>query len=493
MRAVRRRNIGLVAVVWAVIYGTYLATHAVPAGSSGLYLVVSESLPRNGWQVPFVVDGVAQSPFSFPYPPLAVYLVAGVHELTGVPPMEILRFLPGILFGASLYPWYLFVEELYSEEGALYATVFLATLPAVFVRQLQSDGITTSAAVVGLMVGLAVLPTAFEQRRSAVVAGIAFAVTLLTHPSVAFFFGMTYFVYWSFEDRTLAGFSRGAGVFGLGVLLSAAWWVPAVLSVGVEPFLAPFGIGPLPLTENLKLLAVSGDGRLLFTTTGAWSLPVLGGIYALVRREWWLVAWALVALVRVHNHFFSLVVALLAAVAIAEWLLPSLREETDVSARTIGALAIVVVVGVSLAVGVVGVSGLGPGYAESERRAGQWLDANADENAIVATGAGTSHEWFPYFSDRRAWAYQWGMEWSGQSAVTVESQKRRRLTDCRSATCVDDVFDSYAAPDYLVVASDAVEREGFQASDRYEVVYERRGVTIYRVSTEPTESIRARP
>lgn len=490
-------------VAGAVIHAIYLLTHPYPAFGAGLFLLISEQVSQHGYHLPRTIPYYAE-PIPFAYSPLMFYVVAVLRDVTGLSGITVARFLPGIVTGIALVPFFLFVDELIgSERVAGLATFLVAVSPPVLQWQISAGGIVRAPAALFTVAGLYTGLHLFKHGgREWLVASLAlFMATILTHPVYTVFFVLSYIWLYASFSRSARGLIDG-GVVGLGgVVLTMPWWGRIIDRFGLEIFTGAAGthggIGnQLPelaglVTANLPLVgppgldSVSRSGVLLnvqphlfnLSSFGSllligWFLFILGStVHLSVRNEFrasrrniFLTGWLLLSMVLVSKLRFSFLIgAIIFAVVLVEYGIPAVHrlspEPLDRGSVTMAFL---------LGIGVVGltIGGLYVGSAldshagstsqpqfvtEADIAAMEWAESSTDPMAQFVV-MGDAAEWFPYRTHRRILIGPWGIEWLGQDAYQRHLRQFNRISTCQHEACVTStILNSNVNPDYLYV------------------------------------------
>jgi hypothetical protein len=509
---IERRSSDIVYLLPALCAGlyvqyVYLQTHAYPAFGAGLFLLMAEQIGQHGYGLPATIPLYAE-PVPFAYPPLLFYVVAVVRDLTGVAPLTVSRFLPGIVTTAYLVPFYLFGRALLgsSREAGL-ATFVLALSPSVLEWHISAGGIVRAPATLfvisGLFAGLMLFRT--RRRRWLAASTVLFALTLLTHPTYTVFFGLSYLWMYLALDRTPYGLAAGATVAVGGVVLAAPWWGQVIATHGLDVFTgaagthggigAQFGasgsagstgatadagsvVSPALVVAAVSEIVsdvepwVTGLDALQSALFGGWFVCLVGAtVSATVWDEYrpskvttFLLGWFVLSAAVFDQHRFAFLVGtVVGAVAVYEYVLPLASRVLWPRVRgrhlEVGMLLVV-------AVGCLTVGGLFagshldthagsaslPAFIDDEDvEAMAWAETNTEESAEFVV-IGDAAEWFPLYADRSIEVGPWGMEWRGHDVYREQLQNYVEVSSCDSGSCLSAELDEAGlAPDYLYV------------------------------------------
>jgi len=510
-RAARSDTAWLAVAVAAssAVYLSYLTTHSYPAYGAGLFLETAERISANGYALPRTIPHYTAEGIPFAYPPLMFVVAAVVRDLTGVGPVAYARYVPGLLTVAYLVPYYYLARELLaSRPRAGVATVLFAVAPPVLQWHLSAGGIVRTGsflfALAGVYTGVRLFRTG--DRWWVVPSAVLFALTVLSHPTYAAFFALSYLVAYATLDRSLGGLLDGALV-GLGGLVLASPWVWTVLRAhGADVFVAAAGThGGIGGGVGEILKRVSRPPRA--TATDLLGLFVLAtGGYLLSKGRVLLPVWTVAAAMVLADSRFLYVAGIMAVVVLVfEALVPTV--ERGVGRFVDPRVASVIVVGL-LTVAAVGTGVLFAASAvdthgqtrsqpqfidDADREAMSWARSHTDPDARFVV-LGDAAEWFPYFADRTLLVGPWGVEWQSADRYRRQLELYRRLATCQGEPCVTGILQrADVRPGYLYVSKGEYTVRGFVhersermrrtlvASDRYEVRFENEGAMIVRV------------
>lgn len=496
-----------------VAVAVYLATNPYPAHGAGLYTKIAGEILANGYAPPARIPGYTAAGVPFAYPPLQFYVFATLLDL-GADPLAVARLLPGVGVVAFLVPIYLLGRDLAdSRPAGTAAAAMVALNPQILEWHVTAGGIVRAFgflyALVAVSAGYRVFagrtPEGRTPRGAVAVAGVAFGLTLLTHPVYSLFVVASLVLFWAVSDRSPRGLGRGLAV-GLGGTLLAApwlWWVVATHGPGV--FAAASGthggVG-------------GGSGALVGDLSVGLEVVVVAAVYLASRRAFLLPAWFVaVELLFVQPRFAYTVGAVLVAAAAVAVVrargVGSGRVESGTVASGSGALdgvdrraaaaAAVIVLGTVVGGGYFAYEATlasdpsTPEYIDSDSVAAmEWAAAETDPEATFVV-LGDAAEWFPALTDRTILVGHWGVEWEAPAAFERQEAAYEAVSRCDTVDCVERetarVGDDAPAYVYVpkgqytirgeaFVQSGAVER-AFGRADSWERAYENDGVVIY--------------
>jgi hypothetical protein len=511
----------IVVLIGAVVRFLPLGESAYPINDGGLFAHMARDLVRNGFFLPpFTTYNGAEIPFA--YPPLGIYLTAGIAAILGADPIAVLRWLPALLSTASILALYLVAAELLRSRwrGVVAAAAF-AVMPRSYLWLIGGGGVTRS---LGLLLSLLALQQGVRMMRThrpINVLGTALlgGLTLLSHPQAAVFLAASLLILVGFhvyrgQLRTIA---TNLVLAGLGGLLVATPWLVAVIAThGPPPLLSAGSTAIDPAIGLSQLLGLRfADASVLDVMT---ALGVLGVIVRIARNQWMIPLWLVVTLLidpRAGSTFATVPLALSVVPILGELVqrtvasrggagsldtdtLPSLMRRHR-SAAVILALLLFVTLRTASRTAA---DPLDPmyGLAKDHVTAMRWIAGHTEAGARFAVVTGRMwesdyiSEWFPVLAERTSVGTVQGSEWRGFPAFLERLATNRQLQNCadKTAACFDDWAAGWNEPSTYAFlpkgplfgprsATDccAALRETLRLADRYTLVYDGPGATIF--------------
>ncbi|WP_129114577.1 6-pyruvoyl-tetrahydropterin synthase-related protein [Halegenticoccus tardaugens] len=484
-----------VLIAGVAVYLVYLATHQYPGFGAGLYMQIAEEIVGHGYGFPeripyYTADGVP-----FAYPPLMFYVSAVILDLTGVDPITLSRFLPGLVTIAYLVPIYLLVRDVRnSRPEATAAALLVAVNPQILKWHISAGGVVRAPAVFFALCGIYAGYHLFRsgERRWLVASLVLFTLTVLTHPTYTLFFVLTFLLLWVAYDRSLAGLVSGSIVGFGGAILAAPWWIQVVQAFGPTVFFAASG------THG----GIGGGVFEFLSGLFPWAIvPLVAACYLLAARYVFLPLWFLIAEFAVQQSRFAyLVGSIVLVVAAVEFgrrrLAASRLTRPGVRAPLFVAFIVVTsTAGVGyLAYDMTDETGTEtpPFIDDDDVEAMEWAASETDPEATFVV-MGDAAEWFPAKTHRTILVGPWGVEWVSSEAYNRQLDAYANVSACDSESCVNRWLDrSDADPDYLYVPRGGYVIRGshhvqygsleraLRLSERYEPAYENEGVVIFR-------------
>ncbi len=510
-----RAWLALAVLPGVVAVAVYLATNAYPAHGAGLYTKIAGEILRNGYAPPVRIPGYTASGVPFAYPPLQFYVLATLFDL-GADPLAVARLLPGLAVVAVLIPVYLLGRDVTGSRPAGAGTATLVALnPQILEWHVTAGGIVRAFGFLYAMVAVYAGYRTFAgsgsdgsaTRWTVALGGIAFGLTLLTHPVYALFVVASLVLFWIVVDRSLRGLGWGIVVGLGGTVLSAPWLWWVVSTHGPEVFAAASGthggVG-------------GGTGALAGNLSPGLEVVVVAAAYLLYRRSFLLPAWLVAVELLFEQPRFAYTVGALVAPAAVVALLNARRVEPDtldlgfgVRAPNLGrfdgvdrravAAAAVLVIGTVAGGGYFAYEATlasdpsTPEYIDADTvEAMEWAAAETDSGATFVV-LGDAAEWFPALADRTILVGHWGVEWESAAAFERHLAAYEAVSRCHTVACVDRETASvggdgasyvyiprgnYTIRGESAVQSGEIERS-FERADGWERVFENDGVVVY--------------
>ncbi|MGI8548776.1 MAG: ArnT family glycosyltransferase [Gemmatimonadaceae bacterium] len=327
----------------AILIGAFVrAAHVLSAGfplnDGGLFFRMTQELQAANYHLPaFTTYNNASIPFA--YSPLGFYVAGGINSLTGIPLLDLFRFIPLVATILSVVAFYHLARTMLRDEQAAAAAVFaFALIPRSFVWNVMGGGVTRSLGLLFAIIALQQVYQLYTRRewRYAATSGVACALTVLTHLSTANFLAFSIVLFFAFYGRHRFGILSSAVVLVATVALTAPWWTAVVAAHGLAPFHAAGSVSGSIFGDKLARYDVllrlaqfntSIGGEAFFPLV---SVVALIGAFASLRPGqiilpvWWVLITALDA--RGGMSYAPVATALLAGVGMAHVIIPGLRS-----------------------------------------------------------------------------------------------------------------------------------------------------------------------
>jgi len=470
----------------AVIFG--LCFRIVPAwiagfpiNDGGLFHTMILDLQANHYRLPnYTTYNNLNIPFA--YPPAGFYISAIMGDLFHIPPLELLRWLPGIINTLSIPALYIFAHEITNNrmQSAISAFV-LAMTPHLFAWLSMGGGLTRSLGVTFMILTLTCLYRLFTLgTRNSLIGSIIFGSLVVLSHTEAPIYTMAVAVYiWFMKSRSTQGMLKG-GLVTLGVLIVCSPWYGMVLyRHGMDPLLSALQTGSHSTQSIFRLL------NLDFMTEEPYIdllgvIGLLGMAILIARKEYFIPGMMLVIFVslpRSAHTIGNIPSAIAAGYFVAAVLLPAMERLWGTnSGEKHHLLAFVIVLIPYLfsnsAQYALLLSGkhVGPG----ERAAMQWAQANTDETSkfIVLTGeenpfCDASSEWFPSITGRTSLNTLQGREWllGGEFGRFIANTRKLQACTTQGMDCLTPMLSYFGSEYDYIFISQAASTKDCQATD----------------------------
>jgi hypothetical protein len=420
----------------------------------------------NGFQLPASASyNGADIPFA--YPPLALYVTAALSQLTGLSPVEILRWLPAIIATATVPALYVLARELLrSPWRALTAAAGFALMPRAFEWLVVGGGVTRG---MGLLFALLALREGIVLMRGGrlsrvITTGLLAAATALAHPQAAVFVTFSLALLLVFHlpaGRRLRPIVQLVSAAAVSFLVLLPWLVSVIALHGFAPLLSAGRTGTDVGAGISQLLGLAFVDTPVLDVIAALSL--VGIFLRFARGQFLMPGWLLVIVMvdpRAGATFATVPLAMSLPPIIEELVHRTLRRKEHFSladtplpslVREHWSVSILVLLLLFSGLRTATRSAVDPEsplhvLTADHVTALRWIDANRDPRdgfAVVTDRTWESDylsEWFPVIAHRVSVATVQGSEWRGVDAFIGQLAKYRQLQRCAvdTATCVSD-------------------------------------------------------
>lgn len=493
-----------------------------PLNDGGLFYTMARDIQDSGFLLPAETSYNGGLPFT--YPPLGIYTVAAIDLAGPWSLLDVMRLFPLAVSVLSVFAFALLAHEVLRGRVlvASLATLFFALLPMSYVWVIMGGGVTRSVGQLFSLLALwqAVRLARRPSRKAVFALGAFAALTALAHPEAAWFVAYsTVFVLLAL-NRSRVGFRRFLAAGAFGIALAAPWLGLMVARHGFG-VLHPFEDSGWPWYAGLVRLAHFDVTREpFFPLLGA--LALFGAIRMVVRGDWFLAGWVLLAHMvqpRAADQRAVVPIAMLAAVGIVELVaLESLSKPSAANGSRSGiastaneakaSIAALVAVPVVLFVAFTTLEAYRPllsGIPASELQAMRLTAAKTPPDAtfVVVTGdrwfgSDRTTEWFPAITHRQAANVVQGYEWTGSFSERMQRHEALQACATQGIDCVEmwariagTTFEFlYIAKRPFVVGGLLVDGTGplqtfVRADPRYLVLYDGPGALVARRLSAP--------
>jgi hypothetical protein len=500
-------------LIWALIFGVYVRILPVlqagfPLNDGGLFYTMTADLHANGYFLPATTSYNGLD-IPFVYPPLMFYVTGLIHSMSGLPLIEVVRWLPVLFSLLTLPAFYLLARALLDDPlSAALATAIFATLPRAYEWIIMGGGITRAPATLFLILMGWGAYRLFTQGgwKNGLVTAVSAALIVLTHPERTLHAVVTAAVLWFFFGRTFTGLRRGLFVAGGVLLLTAPWWLLVLSRDGWAPFQSAMRAGGQQWLFWAPLLTLNFTDEPIPLAA---ILAAFGFIGCLLQKKSFLPVWLVAAFLadpRSAPHVVPLQISLLAALGLVEVIFPALARLVERDAPpagvgtflssgkgrwVLGYILLVLLVGA-----IINIQSLGTYVLSQDNRSAlswvvrqtppesRFLSLTWQEDAMLSPLL----EWFPALSGRTNISTMQGREWLPDTQnYTVRLETFPDLQAClyNDETCLerwaarqDESFDHI----YLWLGSSprlSALALSLRQSARYQLVYDTPAVLIF--------------
>jgi len=433
-------EVGILILLAAILFGAWFRIMPAwlagfPVNDGGMFYTMILDLQKNHFVLPLFTT-YNQNAIPFAYPPLGFYIGAGVSDLLDIPPLDIIRWLPGILNALCVPAFYFLAKEVSNHkfQGAL-ATLVFAMTPHLTSWLSMGGGLTRSLGMLFMLLALGNIHRVFaKNNRRSIWGAILFSgLTALSHTEAPIYLAAIAVYIWLMKSRTWTGLRDGASI-ALGTLAVAAPWYGSVIRRhGMTPFLSIAQTGAHSLDAVLKILNID----LLTEEPYLGILGALGvlGIAALIAKKDFFIPLMLpvifLAQPRSGHVTGNIPLALAAGYWVTEIILPGL--EKIVGGKKYAAFFAVLGIYLFANSMFYGLTLSTRHLSEPEKEAMQWVKQNTPNEGkfLVISGEQTAfcdltNEWFPALTERQSLTTIQGSEWLlgdgfGKNTAQVQS------------------------------------------------------------------------
>ena len=467
-----------------------------PTGYAGLYTLMSDELVSAGFRLPQTVSYYGPGGMPFAYPPVGFYLMGLITSLFHISDFSYLRFAPPLFSWLALIPLALLTFELtHSRGAAVIAALIVAASQRIFYIHGTSGGMVRALAFLFALWGMYfyLRSAQFSRRRSALFAGIMFALTVLTHLGYAEF-AFLFVVAYTLTHLNHKSTYSTALITSLVVLALVAPWVTVMVQQhGWQIF-----SGAFQSHGNNYFLSVFQDPtRLLpwfesslhaiYKLQFVWGLILLALIFAVLNRASLLPVWFGLILLLISEGDRYLITS--GAVLIG-MLASALAERIKYFAppgvlywRSLIFLA--VVTGLFYQLGWRTIPVENPSYIKAETLdLADYVKTQTDpDDVFLIVAEAEEAEWFPYLLQRTPAAASWGAEWSGNYAQQLEQVSK--IAECQktdSFACLTESLQGLSAPPDLLIThlNTPIINQNLSDAPAWSVVYQNERYILWR-------------
>ncbi|HET6845224.1 MAG TPA: hypothetical protein VFH29_00225 [Anaerolineales bacterium] len=512
-------SVAFISLVGAGIRILTVAGASFPLNDGGLFYAFTIDLIRSGLRLPpFSSYNAAGIPFV--YPPLAFYLTAVLHLVTGLSALQILQFAPAIISVVTVPAFFAFALKVTrAPRQAVLSTLVFCLMPRAFDWLIMGGGITRSLGLLFYLLFLFQVWRLFAlgESRAMIPAVLTGGLAVLSHPEAAVHAAFAAALMLVWHRHTRAGLVHVLGL-GMGiVILTAPWWLTVVTVHGTGPWLA--GLAAAQQDGHSLLLRLIALVRFDFTDEPFLRIFGVLGLFGLfvqvAKREYFLATWLLLTAVaepRGGTLFMMVPLSIVAGDFLDRVFLPAMviqalpaTPDANAAPRAAPRAAFLTPAGGSLLVSFLFVYGAFAAYfvghqlqqraslGDRDLAALKWIADHGDpreDYALVTEGEpllDPTSDWFPALTGRRSVASYFGSEWRGDLDFAHALLRYRALQACANlqAQCLREWLLSSGEPvdSVYVRASDSggrtILQESLMQDEDFRLIYSADGIQIF--------------
>ena len=469
------RQLALLILGWSLFFGAFVRLlpalqSPFPLNDGGLFYTMAQDILGAGFKLPLYTS-YNHASIPFVYPPLGLYLLAFLSRY--FPALQLIRWLPVIYGSLAVLAFYFLARTIFKDPlKAAFASLAFAMIPSAAGILIQGGGVTRALGYLFSLLALnqALLLFQTARRKYILTTALFAALVLLSHPSAAFMTALFAGFFALIYGRSRAGLLSAVGVALLVLALTAPWWLLVYQRHGWQPFLSGFGSGWYTALFIAPYLRLNTTAEAFSTVVMV--IAILGGLYSLYRRQYFLPLWFFVSLLSQRDGYVyaSIPVSLLFAVALVDLILPAFSRRDpgmpadagfDPFASPGARLLVAFLLIYNLLNATVAAQKVSPiRVTAPEQAAMQWVRANtpADSKLLLLTFGDSLNlpflEWFPSLTGRVSLTTIQGYEWLPGSSFYTRKDAFQELQPCltEDLACVENwVAAQGLSYDYMLV------------------------------------------
>lgn len=253
--------LGLAIILGVIVRYQFISHTKFPLNDGGYFFQMTEELVENNFRLP-VYTAYNDGDIPYAYPPMAFYLIGGLHKFLNIPLISLFRYLPATVSVLTLPAFYLlskkFLEDRFLRVAALY---LFAMLPRSFEWFVMGGGVTRS---LGFLFSLLAIKYIYElfsdahQKKSPTILAAVFSgLTVLSHPVTALFLIFSTILIYLFRENRIGNLRKGFLLSVWVLAITSPWWGTVVYRHGWAPFLGAGGTGHVNWFEIKNLLTLN--------------------------------------------------------------------------------------------------------------------------------------------------------------------------------------------------------------------------------------------
>lgn len=463
-----------------------------PLNDGGLFYQMIRDLQANQYKLPVHTEyNFALIPYA--YPPLAFYLFGSINQISGIPLLKLMQFLPAGISIMTIPAFYLLAKQMLEDpQQALWSTLAFTLTPRAFDWLIMGGGVTRS---LGFLFAIFAIRQAWLlfSRPSTSTFFFTAALSLLvvaTHPEASIHVLIAAILFYLWKDRSIQGASR-AGAVGIIVLIfSAPWWGTVLRHHGIDPFLAA-----LHAARSDTSSALTGILTLLkfdFTDEPFLQIISVAGLIGLfflaAQSKLLLPAWVMFTSIlepRGGTLYLILPVAMAAGILLNQVILPTLvKKGNSKKVVWISFVSFFILYGSISSMNVAHTINQRLTLTQQDLDAFAWVKANTPEDStfiLLTQGLplnDSTSEWFPVLAERRSAATIFGYEWvnDGEFSRRITDYKNLQICATQGLICLENENLNYV----YIQEKKTTLAEQLKHSPEYQLVYQAGKILIFK-------------
>jgi hypothetical protein len=272
---------------------SFFVGNSTPLHDGGLFYVMVKDLIKNGFLPPYY-STYNHANIPFVYPPFGLYLIGIIQKLSGADLLVLFRVIPLVLSTLTIPLFYLLGLEISQKKWiALAGTSVFSILPFSYTWLILGGGVTRSMGAVFGLLALYFSIRFFRLKKvSPGIWGSLFCgLTVLSHPEWAWFvlYSLGLYILIKLFQRSWAILFQALVLLMGTFLVASPWLVTILMRFGITAFLPLVDSGFSRWGDIFQFLLLSWSGEPFFPL--ATLLAIVGMIWALMKKEWFLVLW----------------------------------------------------------------------------------------------------------------------------------------------------------------------------------------------------------
>lgn len=482
-----------------------ILAHPLPLNDGGLFYTMTQDLLANHYKIP-VYTSYNQDSIPFAYPPLSFYLTALIHQLTHIPLMQLLRWLPFIYSSITILSFYYFAKKMtHSDYFSLLATLFFSLNISLYQWLIMGGGLTRSLGLIFALLTLAfatqIFTTSHLNRKYIFISSLFLGLTALSHTEQTLIAVISIPFIIKLKTTWKYTFQTSLAIYCLGLLISLPWLGTVITHHDITPYTAALSTGgnfQYLISSVFNLNLASESVLPLFTIIG------LSGLYlTTIKKNYLLSVWFFIILYQRNGFHLSNLILSLTSSLFLVWLylkianlpinsfnrsiqtfnfnqLDRLLKNSHPNQATQIALGVIILIALSNniinTVTYPSANTLSPTKYQTLQNLNQNLPSN--QKFIILTAAKTwaadpNQEWFPTLTRHHALNVVQGYEW-----IPNEFKQRQTLNQSLRlyATCpqqLDQIIQQqHITPDYIYSTDQQFNRCYIQSDQIWRQTYQ---------------------